>query len=261
MNTCEIIKCNQLEINSYKTNPTSFPFSLPPSFPPPPSSALQLYKKEKRTRSSAQKNKKEAAAAANKQLNKMLGCFSRLKRPSPDSVPPPLPISDSAPSTSASSSSNSILFKNFNSIYDLHPSDDSETLNPATSHSPSPTATTSDDEVSPKDDDLCSAIASRRLLPACPGRSKSIVDSAAVSVYGIGSGVAVPTYSPDPYNDFKRSMEEMVEALGLDKRVHWARLHELLLCYLALNSKQTHKYIRSAFADLLLGLTGSKDEC
>jgi uncharacterized protein (TIGR01568 family) len=191
----------------------------------------------------------------------MLGCFSRLKRPSSDSAPPPLPICDSAPSTSASSSSssNSILFKNFNSLYDLHPSDDSETLNPATS--PSPTATTSDDDVGPKDDDLCSAIASRRFFPACPGRSKSIIDSAAVAVYGIGSGVAVPTYSPDPYNDFKRSMEEMVEALGLDKRAHWARLHELLLCYLALNSKQTHKYIISAFADLLLGLTGSKEEC
>lgn len=195
----------------------------------------------------------------------MLGCFSRLKRPSSDSAPPPLPISDSAPSTSASpspsasSSSNSILFKNFNSLYDLHPSDDSETLNPATS--PSPTTTTSDDDVNPKDDDLCSAIASHRFFPACPGRSKSIVDSAAVSVYGIGSGVAVPTYSPDPYNDFRRSMEEMVEALGLDKRAHWTRLQELLLCYLALNSKQTHKYIIRAFADLLLGLTGSKDDC
>lgn len=190
----------------------------------------------------------------------MLGCFSRLKRPSSDSAPPPLPISDSAPSTSASasasSSSNSALFKNFNTLYD--PSDDSETLNPT---STSPTATTSEDDANPKDNDLCSAIASRRFFPACPGRSKSIIDSAAVSVYGIGSGVAVPTYSPDPYSDFRRSMEEMVEALGLDERAHWARLHELLLCYLALNSKQTHKYIISAFADLLLGLTDSKEEC
>ncbi|KAJ4750351.1 Transcription repressor OFP12 [Rhynchospora pubera] len=191
----------------------------------------------------------------------MLGCFSRQKRPSSDSTPPPLPIPDSTPSTSvsvsvsASSSSNSVPYKNFNSMFD--PSDDSETLNPT---SPSPTTTTSDEDVSPKDDDLCSAIASRRFFPACPGRSKSIVDSAAVSVYGIGSGVAVPTYSPDPYGDFRQSMEEMVEALGLDKRAHWARLHELLLCYLALNSKQTHKYIISAFADLLLGITSDTKE-
>ncbi|KAJ3673579.1 hypothetical protein LUZ60_005571 [Juncus effusus] len=177
----------------------------------------------------------------------MFGCFSRLKRPSSDSAPAaPLPSSpESDPSTCPSaSSSSSVLFKNFNSVFD--PSDDSETLNP-TSSSP---ATTSDDDLCPKDRDLCSAIASRRFFPPCPGRSKSIVDSAAVSVHGIGSGVAVPTYSPDPYEDFRRSMEEMVAALGLDRKAHWAHLHELLLCYLALNSKETHKYIISAFADL-----------
>ncbi|CAL9116088.1 unnamed protein product [Musa textilis] len=104
--------------------------------------------------------------------------------------------------------------------------------------------------------DLSSAIASRRLLPASPGRSNSIVDSAAVAV-GAGTGVPVPTYSPDPYRDFRRSMEEMVAALGLDARDHRAHLHELLLCYLALNRKHAHKYIVSAFADLLLALAST----
>ncbi|KAG6471350.1 hypothetical protein ZIOFF_068791 [Zingiber officinale] len=110
--------------------------------------------------------------------------------------------------------------------------------------------------------DLSSAIASRRLLPASPGRSNSSVDSsAAPAAFGIRgiSAAAVPTYSPDPYGDFRRSMEEMVAALGLDAAGdHRARrLHELLLCYLTLNRKHAHKYIVSAFFDLLLALAAA----
>ncbi|OAY70860.1 Transcription repressor OFP12 [Ananas comosus] len=220
-------------------------------------------------------------------------CFSRLKRPS-HSAPPPIPNSEYTPSTSASASSASVVFKNFNSLYDPTASSDSETLTltlttlssatatatataassssssslslslslsaaaeegPAPAHSPSP---------SPSERDLSTAIASRRFFPASPGRSKSIVDSAAVAVVGVGTGVAVPTYSPDPYGDFRRSMEEMVAALGLDAAARRTHLHELLLCYLALNSKRTHKYIIGAFADLLLGLApaaAASEEC
>jgi uncharacterized protein (TIGR01568 family) len=73
------------------------------------------------------------------------------------------------------------------------------------------------------------------------------------------AGVAVPTYSPDPHADFLRSMEEMAAALRLDarRRGDRARLHELLLCYLALNDRRTHKYVVSAFTDLLLHLTAA----
>lgn len=50
-------------------------------------------------------------------------------------------------------------------------------------------------------------------------------------------------------------MEEMVEARGLpDVESNWEFLHELLLCYLALNPKNTHKFIVGAFADLLVSL-------
>ncbi|KAJ9188114.1 hypothetical protein P3X46_003506 [Hevea brasiliensis] len=67
--------------------------------------------------------------------------------------------------------------------------------------------------------------------------------------------VAVHTYSPDPYLDFRRSMQEMVEARELvDVKANWDYLHELLLCYLALNPKSTHKFIVRAFADLLVSL-------
>lgn len=68
--------------------------------------------------------------------------------------------------------------------------------------------------------------------------------------------VAVATYSPDPYVDFRRSMQEMVEARPelMDVKSNWNVLHELLLCYLALNPKSTHKFILGAFADLLVSL-------
>jgi uncharacterized protein (TIGR01568 family) len=73
------------------------------------------------------------------------------------------------------------------------------------------------------------------------------------------AGVAVPTYSPDPHADFLRSMEEMAAALRLDarRRADRARLHELLLCYLTLNDRRTHKYVVSAFTDLILRLTAA----
>lgn len=71
----------------------------------------------------------------------------------------------------------------------------------------------------------------------------------------VTGGVAVQTYSPDPYSDFRRSMEEMVEAQELtDVKSNWEFLHELLLCYLNLNPKHTHKYIVGAFSDLVVSL-------
>ena len=54
-------------------------------------------------------------------------------------------------------------------------------------------------------------------------------------------------------------MEEMVEARGLiDVKADWEYLHELLLCYLALNPKGTHKFIIGAFADLLVSLMAAE---
>lgn len=58
--------------------------------------------------------------------------------------------------------------------------------------------------------------------------------------------------------DFRRSMQEMVEARDpIDIRENWDYLHELLTCYLALNPKSTHKFIVRAFADLLISLMPS----
>ncbi|CAL9151997.1 unnamed protein product, partial [Musa hybrid cultivar] len=201
----------------------------------------------------------------------LYSCFSGHRRPSHSA---PLPISlDARAATattccsSSSSCASSVAFKNFNSLYD--PGSDTETLaltlsSPAAAAAGSSFSSSCDapDDADaggscPSERDLSTAIASRRLLPASPGLSNSIVDSAAVTV-GVGAGVAVPTYSPDPYWDFRRSMEEMVAALGLDAGAHRAHLHDLLLCYLALNRKHAHKYIISAFADLLLTLASAK---
>ncbi|KAE8692077.1 hypothetical protein F3Y22_tig00110860pilonHSYRG00049 [Hibiscus syriacus] len=47
----------------------------------------------------------------------------------------------------------------------------------------------------------------------------------------VENSVAIPTVSPDPFMDFRRSMQEMVEARDLiDVNANWEYLHELLLC-------------------------------
>ncbi|CAN6296447.1 unnamed protein product [Urochloa humidicola] len=191
----------------------------------------------------------------------MLGCFSRLRRPPAGSpAPEPIPGSDdastsaastsTASSTSPCSSSSSARCKNVAGSSPPH--DDSVPDGAAVGKNPSAVS----------ESGLSSAIASRRFFLSSPGRSNSIVDSSAHGGAAMGlsvgaAGVAVPTYSPDPHADFLRSMEEMSAALRLDarRRGDRARLHELLLCYLALNDRRAHKYVVSAFTDLLLRLT------
>lgn len=58
--------------------------------------------------------------------------------------------------------------------------------------------------------------------------------------------------SNDPYSDFKRSMEEMVEAHAL--HLDWTSLEKLLFQFLKVNAKTSHKYIFAAFVDLLVNL-------
>ncbi|XP_062209120.1 transcription repressor OFP12-like [Phragmites australis] len=186
----------------------------------------------------------------------MLGCFPRLRRPSGSPAPDLMPGSDeastsaastSAGSTSPCSSSSSARCKDASSS----PHDGAVAKNPSAL----------------SESGLSSAIASRRFFLSSPGRSNSIVDSSAhgAAALGVGvgaAGVAVPTYSPDPHADFLRSMEEMAAALRLDarRRGDRARLHELLLCYLALNDRRAHKYVVSAFTDLLLRLTATNPD-
>ncbi|XP_073151657.1 transcription repressor OFP16-like [Henckelia pumila] len=137
---------------------------------------------------------------------------------------------------------------NFNSLYDSTADSESESTSTP---------------------DFATAFASQRFFFTSPGRSNSIVDSSsslASTSFStssnppenpaiFGGSVAVPTFSPDPFIDFRRSMQEMVEARELhDVDANWEYLHELLMCYLSLNPKSTHKFIVAAFADLLVSL-------
>lgn len=65
--------------------------------------------------------------------------------------------------------------------------------------------------------------------------------------------IAVLRYSSSPCDDFKSSMQEMIEArLHYNGKVDWEFLEELLVCYLNLNDNKSHKYILSAFVDLIV---------
>ncbi|XP_061359537.1 transcription repressor OFP14-like [Gastrolobium bilobum] len=64
--------------------------------------------------------------------------------------------------------------------------------------------------------------------------------------------VVVLASSPSPYEDFRRSMEGMVEArLRNNERVDWDFMEELLFCYINMNEKKSYKFILSAFVDLI----------
>ncbi|PQP94307.1 transcription repressor OFP12 [Prunus yedoensis var. nudiflora] len=153
-------------------------------------------------------------------------CFTKITRPltlhSPDndhSRPLPTTAADAATATT-STSSTSLMIKNFNSLYDDQYMFDSTTTSKSLSSSVSSSETDTDAPAA----DFATAFASRRFFFSSPGLSNSIVDQSASSPSSIAASsespdhklvnhsVAVPTFSPDPYRDFRRSMQEMVEA-------------------------------------------------
>ncbi|XP_059669854.1 transcription repressor OFP13-like [Cornus florida] len=92
----------------------------------------------------------------------------------------------------------------------------------------------------------------RLFFEAGAGESSSIMEEAktdGTSSFVLKESVVMEMESHDPYLDFKKSMEEMVEAHGLN---NWDRLEELLSWYLRVNGKSNHGYIVQAFVDLLI---------
>lgn len=73
-----------------------------------------------------------------------------------------------------------------------------------------------------------------------------------------GAGVAVATLSAAPYEDFRRSMREMVDAAAgsgaAAAAVDWDFMEELLFCYLRLNDRAVHKDILRAFTDTVAAI-------
>ncbi|KAI4368353.1 hypothetical protein MLD38_016919 [Melastoma candidum] len=110
--------------------------------------------------------------------------------------------------------------------------------------------------------DLTTVYASKRFFFSSPGQSNSIVESCPEDKEtACTGGVAVWKYSRDPRGEFRKSMQEMVDAREVkDVKEDWDYLHELLLCYLRLNPKHTHKFIIGAFTDLIMSLMIPKAE-
>ncbi|KAI3854686.1 hypothetical protein MKX03_035412 [Papaver bracteatum] len=130
-------------------------------------------------------------------------------------------------------------YPNNPSFYDIISTPKSLTPTHTTSTHDFSSSDNSDTETSAAAPDFARVFNSRRFFFSSPGQSNSIIDS-------------------DTYMDFRRSMQEMVEATEFsDVRADCNYLHELLLCYLALNPKHTHKFIMDAFADLLVCLMTS----
>lgn len=67
--------------------------------------------------------------------------------------------------------------------------------------------------------------------------------------------ITVLTYSLSPYDDFKKSMQEMIDARHQDGgEINWEFMEELLFCFLNLNDKKSHGFILGAFVDLVVVL-------
>ncbi|KAL1298163.1 hypothetical protein AAHE18_18G012500 [Arachis hypogaea] len=64
--------------------------------------------------------------------------------------------------------------------------------------------------------------------------------------------IALLRSSSSPYEDFRRSMQDVVEARfkSHGKVIDWEFMEELLLSYLRLNEKKSHKFILNAFVDV-----------
>ncbi|XP_058732476.1 transcription repressor OFP14-like [Vicia villosa] len=72
--------------------------------------------------------------------------------------------------------------------------------------------------------------------------------------------VVVLANSPNPYDDFRKSMQENVEArIMKNQSVDWDFMEELLFCYINMNEKKSCKFILSAFCDLISVMRQSSD--
>ncbi|XP_010553596.1 PREDICTED: transcription repressor OFP15-like [Tarenaya hassleriana] len=126
--------------------------------------------------------------------------------------------------------------------------------NTVTSKNPNPIIETMDTSFSSEENESIENVikglkSSKRFIFEKKGRSNSILEEANQPRNGF---VLLSLESKDPYYDFKRSMEEMVDAHKLHR--NWRSLEKLLYWFLKVNSERSHGYIFAAFVDLLVGL-------
>ncbi|XP_054789539.1 transcription repressor OFP13-like [Prosopis cineraria] len=85
-----------------------------------------------------------------------------------------------------------------------------------------------------------------------PDDTRSILEQAKAGMgFPFKESEVLAMESEDPYGDFRRSMEEVVESHGVRD---WEGLEELLGWYLKVNGKNNHGFIVEAFVDLLVSL-------
>ncbi|MBA0755591.1 hypothetical protein Gogos_000123 [Gossypium gossypioides] len=166
------------------------------------------------------------------------------------------------------------VFKTVNSMFfDPNTNNDSGVETPQswfTNSSDSPslsTTTTTDSDHQGFDGESLETVVrgarSERLFFEPGGDTSSILEEAKAAGGGGGDGlfpfkesVILAMESDDPYVDFRKSMEEMVETHGMKD---WEWFEQLLGWYLKVNGKNNHGFIIGAFIDLLVAITSSSD--
>ncbi|XP_074287673.1 transcription repressor OFP14-like [Silene latifolia] len=87
------------------------------------------------------------------------------------------------------------------------------------------------------------------------GHDQHGMDDNSPILKGVEDCIAVLTVSLSPYEDYKRSMKRVIDSrIENNQRVDWEFMEELLICHLRLNDKKQHRFILSAFVDLIVVL-------
>lgn len=181
------------------------------------------------------------------------------------------------------SATNDHVFKTVNSVF-LDTSDGLHTPDSWFTNSSSDAASTTDDHSEDSNnvntatetavETIIRAVRSSERLFFDPGETSSILNKeetetttttkkmsderVAAELVPFEESVALALESDDPYLDFKKSMQEMVESHGLEE---WDRLEELLGWYLKMNAKHNHGFIVGAFVDVLVGIVKDSALC
>ncbi|PUZ38960.1 hypothetical protein GQ55_9G238400 [Panicum hallii var. hallii] len=218
----------------------------------------------------------------------MLGCFQVARRPllSYEEGSTSAPSTSASPPTSSASTSSPAFLDDDDAMYldDAEPEPDAGGLSTAIAArrfflaSPGRSNSIVDSVEHPPAASLARDSASnvRALRRAATSAFPASAAAAAASSSASSSAAKAPFRDDDmqpvrkvslstdaPRADFLKSMVEMVEALGLDPRrrdADLARLHDLLLCYIALNERDALRDILGAFADLMCLLEGGKQD-
>ncbi|KAF5473913.1 hypothetical protein F2P56_005861 [Juglans regia] len=155
------------------------------------------------------------------------------------------------------------IYKTVNSVYLDTPIDVVETtessFTKSISKSPSFSTTSESTGVVDPIETIIRGLQSERLFFKL-GETSSILEEAKEGLFPYKDSLILSMESQDPFVDFRKSMEEMVEAHGVKE---WEGFEDLLCWYLRLNGKSSHGYIVGAFVDLLVGLafTSSSSCC